>query len=316
MDFPAHGLRGRIASLPSVTAVRIYQGGYLDLSGRRVWIIAHSPAVGDMIPPKPDRQRQPGQRHSTAASRRLDHRLSATRRCAAHKARGPSHAADPGRPKKLRSRRDHDQPGMEWRRDRAEYPRLSPCVDERRSERSGSRRPSIEGAMRSWLSEEITRALGPNTGLQVQTSAQRAAAADELARQGLSRLSQVALLLVIVSALSMAAAMGAAIWQRRRTLASLRIPELPARPAALGAPTESGLVLGVSCLVGAIVGISGHLLADRYLLLATGFPISLSSQAPRAFDVLLLVLVAALAVLTIPGYLVSKTSPAMALDAP
>ena len=167
------------------------------------------------------------------------------------------------------------------------------------------------------VSEEITRALGPNTGLQVQTSAQRAAAADnELARQGLSRLSQVALLLVIVSALSMAAAMGAAIWQRRRTLASLRIQSFQPGQLRWVLLQESGLVLGVSCLVGAIVGIYGHLLADRYLLLATGFPISLSSQAPRAFDVLLLVLVAALAVLTIPGYLVSKTSPAMALDAP
>ena len=75
-------------------------------------------------------------------------------------------------------------------------------------------------------------------------------------------------------------------------------------------------MLGISCLMGAIVGIYGHLLADRYLLLATGFPISLSSQAPRAFGVFMLVLVAALAVLAIPGYLVSKTSPAMALDAP
>jgi putative ABC transport system permease protein len=110
--------------------------------------------------------------------------------------------------------------------------------------------------------------------------------------------------------------MGAAIWQRRRSLASLRIQSFRPRQLRWVLLHESGLVLGISALVGTVVGIYGHLLADRYLLLATGFPISFSSQAPRAFGVFVLVLVAALVVLAIPGYLVSKTSPAMALDAP
>jgi putative ABC transport system permease protein len=164
--------------------------------------------------------------------------------------------------------------------------------------------------------QEIVHALSPSSGLQVQTSGQRAATADGLARQGLSRLSQISLLLVVIAALAMAAAMGAAIWQRRRSLASLRVQSFRPRQLRSVLLCESGLVLGASCLVGTLVGVYGHMLADRYLMIATGFPTSLSLQGPKAIEVLLLVLVAAFAVLAIPGYLASQTSPAMALEAP
>jgi len=314
MDFPANGLPGRIAALPGVAAVRIYQGGYLDVDGRRVWIIGRSPAVGDMVPPS-----QIVNGNQAEATRLLRARgwIAVSQQLAA-----TLHAKLGGRvalptPTGQRSYRVAAiTTNLGWSGgaivlNTTDYRRAWTSADPSALEvavRKGSD-PQLVG-------EEITRALGPHTGLQVQTSAQRAAAADALARQGLSRLSQVALLLVIVSALSMAAAMGAAIWQRRRSLASLRIQSFQPRQLRWVLLYESGLVLGVSCLMGAIVGIYGHLLADRYLLLATGFPISFSSQAPRAFEVFMLVLVAALAVLAIPGYLVSKTSPAMALEAP
>jgi len=172
------------------------------------------------------------------------------------------------------------------------------------------------GSNQQMVRQEIMQALGPSSGLQVQTSAQRAATADGLARQGLSRLSQISLLLVVIAALAMAAAMGAAIWQRRRSLASLRVQSYRPRQLRWVLLYESGLVLGASCFVGAPAGVYGHLLADRYLMFATGFPTSLSPQGLKAIEVLTLVLAAALAVLAIPGYLASRTSPAMALEAP
>ena len=162
---------------------------------------------------------------------------------------------------------------------------------------------------------EIQRALGPETGLQVQTSAQRAAAADALARQGLVRLTQISLLLVVAAALAMAAAMGAAIWQRRPALASLRIQSFQPRQLRGVLIFESGLVLGTGCLVGALAGIYGHLLMDYYLKLTTGFPTSPSSQLSQTIEMVLLVVVAALLALAGPGYLASRTPPTLALEA-
>jgi putative ABC transport system permease protein len=314
MDFPADGLPGRIASLRGVAAVRIYQGGYLDVDGRRVWIIARSPAVGDMVPPS---QIVSGNRVRATALLRAGGWITVSQQLAAalHTKLGSRVTLPtPTGPRSYGVAAITSNLGWSGGAivlNTSDYRRAWVSSDPSALEVDVRR-----GSDPQRVSEEIARALGPNTGLQVQTSAQRAAAADALARQGLSRLSQVALLLVVVSALSMAAAMGAAIWQRRRSLASLRIQSFQSRQLRWVLLHESGLVLGISALMGTVVGIYGHLLADRYLLLATGFPISLSSQAPRAFGVLVLVMVAALAVLTIPGYLVSKTSPAMALDAP
>ena len=93
-----------------------------------------------------------------------------------------------------------------------------------------------------------------------------------LARQGLSRMSQITLLLMIAAALAMAAAIGAGIWQRRASLASLRIHSFTPWQLRAVLTFESVLVLGTGGLVGALAGIYGHLLCDRYLRLTTGFP--------------------------------------------
>ena len=79
------------------------------------------------------------------------------------------------------------------------------------------------GASASAVKHAVEGLLGGDTALTVETSAERAAQADTLAREGLSRMSQITLLLMIAAGLAMAAAMGAGIWQRRSSLASLRI---------------------------------------------------------------------------------------------
>ncbi|HEY6780599.1 MAG TPA: ABC transporter permease, partial [Thermoleophilaceae bacterium] len=49
-DFPADKLQRRLARLPQLAAVRPYQGGYLDLAGQRVWLIARSLQAREPIP--------------------------------------------------------------------------------------------------------------------------------------------------------------------------------------------------------------------------------------------------------------------------
>lgn len=314
MDFPADGLPRRISSLPGVAEVRSYQGGYLDVDGRRVWIIARSPAVRDMIPSS---QIVNGDQTKAAALLRTGGWITVSRQLAAALHAKVSGLVELPTPTgRMSYRVAAITTNLGWSAgaivlNTSDYRRAWASADPSALEVDVRR-----GSDPQMVRQEILRALGPSSGLQVQTSAQRAATADGLARQGLSRLSQISLLLVVIAALAMAAAMGAAIWQRRRSLASLRVQSFRPRQLRFVLLYESGLVLGASCFVGALVGVYGHLLADRYLMLATGFPTTLSPQGPKAIEVLVLVLAAALAVLAIPGYLASQTSPAMALEAP
>jgi putative ABC transport system permease protein len=135
-----------------------------------------------------------------------------------------------------------------------------------------------------------------------------------LAREGLSRLTQISLLLMIAAALAMAAAMGASIWQRRRSLASLRIQSY--RPSQLRVVLlcESALVLGTGCLVGAIAGVYGHDLINRYLRSVSGFPAPFSPAAPQMFETVIAIVAVTLIVLAIPGFIASRVQPSLALQ--
>lgn len=314
MDFPVDGLPRRVGSLRDVAEVRLYQGGYLDVDGRRVWIIARSPAVRDIVPAS---QIVSGNQTRATALLKSGGWITVSEQLAAalHAKVGGS-VTLPTPTGQIAYRVAAITTNLGWSAgaivlNTSDYRRAWASSDPSALEVEVRR-----GGDPQMVRQEVARALGPSSGLQVQTSAQRAATADGLARQGLSRLSQISLLLVVIAALAMAAAMGAAIWQRRRSLASLRVQSFLPRQLCWVLLYESGLVLGASCMVGALAGVYGHLLADRYLMFATGFPTSLSLQGLEAIEVLALVLAAALAVLAIPGYLASQTSPAMALEAP
>jgi putative ABC transport system permease protein len=164
------------------------------------------------------------------------------------------------------------------------------------------------------LKRAVAGLLGPGSSLAVQTSGERAAQADALARQGLSRMSQITLLLMIAAALAMAAAIGAGIWQRRSSLASLRIHSFTPWQLRGVLACESILVLGTGGLAGAASGIYGHLLCDRYLRLTTGFPAPFAFEGARTVQTILLIVVGALAVLAIPGYVASQAPPQLALQ--
>jgi putative ABC transport system permease protein len=148
----------------------------------------------------------------------------------------------------------------------------------------------------------------------VQTTAQRSAHADEIAREGLARLSQISTLLLVAAALAMAAAMAAGIWQRRVALAQLRI--MGWRPQKLWRALllETGIVLAVGCIGGALAGIYGHFLGDRWLTLTTGYPAPFSLTGGQAVVVCALVASAALAVTAIPGFLVARTPARFGLN--
>jgi putative ABC transport system permease protein len=161
---------------------------------------------------------------------------------------------------------------------------------------------------------DIRRALGPHSGLAVQSAARHTLRQSALSRQALARLTQIATLIPIVAVLAMAAAMGAMIWQRRPRLAKLKLEGLPQADLWHTILLESLLLLGVGCLTGAIFGLYGQQLADRALAQTINFPVVYSVTALTALASLALMTATALAILAIPGWFASSVPASLALQ--
>lgn len=156
----------------------------------------------------------------------------------------------------------------------------------------------------------VRRALGPELPAKVETRRQRTAVHHAASREGLSRLTQISILVLISAMLAMAAAMGGMIWQRRPSIAALKVhgyPELELWRALL---LESGLLLGTGCFIGAAFGLYGQVLLSRALEAITGFPVSYSTAGLVALAILALVTAVAVGMLAIPGYLAVRVPPA------
>jgi putative ABC transport system permease protein len=170
------------------------------------------------------------------------------------------------------------------------------------------------GASPTTSVHELELALGPRSGLSVQTAAQHATEQSNLSREALARLTQIATLIPIVAVLAMAAAMGAMVWQRRPRLAKLKLEGLPRAELWWTILLESLLLLGVGCLTGALFGLYGQQLADRALAHVINFPVVYSVTALAALRSLALVTGTALAILAIPGYFATSVPAALALQ--
>jgi putative ABC transport system permease protein len=170
------------------------------------------------------------------------------------------------------------------------------------------------GVLPAQAVRDIRRALGPHSGLAVQTAARHTLRQSALSRQALARLTQIATLIPIVAVLAMAAAMGAMIWQRRPRLAKLKLEGLPRADLWHTILLESLLLLGVGCLTGAIFGLYGQQLADRALAQTINFPVVYSVTALTALSSLALMTATALAILAVPGYLAASVPASLALQ--
>jgi putative ABC transport system permease protein len=161
---------------------------------------------------------------------------------------------------------------------------------------------------------EIQAALGPGSGLAVQTAEAHANQQRALSHQGLERLTQIATLILIAAVLAMAAAMGNMVWQRRPRLAKLKLEGFPREELWRTILLESLLLLGVGCVSGAALGLYGQQLLDRALVNVVNFPVVYSFGIVVALLSLALVTATAVAIVAIPGYLAAGVPPAVALQ--
>jgi putative ABC transport system permease protein len=172
-------------------------------------------------------------------------------------------------------------------------------------------RPGVTPAR---LAAEARAALGPQTGLAVQTAHAREQQLNAVTRQGLTRLSQIATLILFAAVLAMAAAMGAMIWQRRPRLAKLKLEGFARVELWHTLVLESAMLLGVGCLSGALVGLFGQQLLDRALNLVINFPVVGSVGVVIALSSLALVTAAAVLMVAIPGWFAARVPAGLALQ--
>ena len=114
------------------------------------------------------------------------------------------------------------------------------------------------------------------------------------------------MLLLIATALAVASALSAAIWQRRARLASLKIQGYDTAQLWRALLLESTIVLGIGCAVGAAFGVCGHSLASRWLRLHTGFPAPFSIGLTGVFLTFSLLAIIALSVISLPGFAAAR----------
>ncbi len=160
----------------------------------------------------------------------------------------------------------------------------------------------------------VRMALGPRSGLLVQTVYERETQADQDLRQGLSSLGQISVLLLVTGALAVAASLGAAIWQRRARLSAMKTWGYDNLQLWRSLLLESAILLTIGCLDGALLGIYGHALADRWLKLTTDFPAPFAVGVEQVIITLALVTCIALAVISLPGFAAARVSPSVSFQ--
>jgi putative ABC transport system permease protein len=310
-DFHVGDVPRRIDALPGVAGVREFRGGFLDFADRRVWVIARPPADATMLSPA---NVVDGDVESADARIRAGGWIAISEQIADHYDVAPGGTIVLPTPAgRVTYRVAATTTNLGW----APGALVVSGDDYRRSwGRSAPTAIEVDvaaGASTEATRQAIDRELGAGSGLRVQTADERVAQMSATVEQGLRRLGQISLLLLVAAVLAMAAAMGAAIWQRRGALAALRIQSFSPRQLWLLLLLEAGAVLGAGGLTGALGGVYGQLGADRYLDVVTGFPVAPIPAGWQTVETFVFVVLAAIVIIAVPGWFAARVPPRLGL---
>jgi putative ABC transport system permease protein len=297
-----------LAGLPGVARVNIYRGGFLDVGDRRTLVIAPPRETTHLIPPN-----QIVSGNFEVATRLLRHSgwatLSRALASEHHIRVGQTFMLPSPRPTMFRLAAVTTNFG--W------PPGAVILNAEDYAHAWASNDPSAyevlvkPGVSAVAVQAEIRQTLGPLAPLMVQGADQREQVFLSTQQQGLSRLSEIAALVLIAAALAMAAAMGAMIWQRRPRLAGMKVDGFDQGELWRALLCESALLLGAGCSIGAVFGLYGQLLLSHALVSVTGFPVVFAVGIPIAIGIFSIVTAIAVGIAALPGYFATQVKPAL-----
>jgi putative ABC transport system permease protein len=301
----------KLQALPGVREVRLYRGGLLDYNDRRIWVIAPPVLASPLVPPS---QLVEGNVHAA------DSRVRAGGWAVVSLALAKEHSLKVGdsftlpSPNPTTFRVAAVSTNIGW----APGAVLMNANDYANawgsSDASAYNVLMQPGVSPEQGRREVQAALGSSTGLAAQTAQQHADKLRAITRQGLTRLSQIATLILVAAVMAMAAAMGAMIWQRRPRLAKLKLEGFPPNELWHTILLESVILLGVGCFSGAVFGLFGQQLLDRALNIVINYPVVSSVGVVVALSSLALVTAAAVLMVAIPGYFAARVPASLALQ--
>jgi putative ABC transport system permease protein len=313
ITFAPGDLRQRIAALPGVAAVQSFQGGFLQLQGRRVWVLARpKDAERDVLASQIEggsltgALAKIGSGDFVAVSKQIleqDH----------------THVGGtitlPTPSGTTRMRIVASTTNLAWSPGaifigQGAYSRLW------RSSQPTALAVRLTGtASAQTTAQAIDRLLrASSSGLEALTAHQREASIDALTSEGLGQLGEISTLLLVAAILALAAALTSSIWQRRTALAGFRLSGVRPRRLRLILLLESTMILAAGCITGALAGVCGQIVIDGYLTHVTGFPVARLSVGLRPLEILAIVALATLAIASIPGWVASHVSPTVAFN--
>jgi putative ABC transport system permease protein len=166
------------------------------------------------------------------------------------------------------------------------------------------------GVTPAQTADQVAVALGPRSALRVETAGQRERRQGAASSSGLRRLQQIAQLTLLAAVLAMSAAMTGLLWQHRAVIAGLKVHGPGAGLMWRSLLVETGILFATGTLTGGVFGLLGQVLASRGIEVVTGFPVIEGLQVGTAISAIGLVAGVSLLAVVVPGYVVSRVSPA------
>lgn len=308
---PFEPLKTSLASVPGVSRVSAYRGGFLDWGERRLWVIAPDSSVEQPIPTG---QLLNGAMAQADARVRLGGWAVVSEGLASehHLRIGQAFILPSPRPTVFRLAGTTSNLG---------WPPGAVIVNAADYGRAwGNPAPSAyqirtaPGVSVSAERARVSRALG-GLALSVQTAKEREQRHYTAASQGLSRLTQIRILILIAAILAVVAAMSAMIWSRREQVATLKAHGVEQGILWRSLVCESSVMLLAGCSIGAVFGLYAQLLGSHFLSTVTGFPIVFDIEGFAAVTSFAIVNFFTVAVLAVAGYLVVRVRPSTASPA-
>lgn len=305
--FPA-SVASKLTRLGAVQSVNIYRGSFLNLGDRRAWVIA---------PPRSSPQLIPSGQLSTgnvaeANARLRSHGWAVVSEAIAHELHlhiGESFTLPSPYPTTFRlaglSTNGGWPPGA-----------IVINAEDYASAWGASAASALNidvapGVSLAHARAQVIGALGPASGLAVQSAGEREQEWKTISRQGLARLTQIATLVLIAAILAMAGVMASMIWQRRERIAYIKRQGFTRGLLWRALFFESAVLLLAGCSIGAVFGLYGQLLLSHALTTVTGFPLVVGVGPLIALTSVAVVSIAALAIVAVPGYLAVRVRATM-----
>jgi putative ABC transport system permease protein len=304
---PFHDIDTRaLARLPGIAALGTYRGSFLDWGSRRLWVLA---------PPSNTRQPIPTTQLASGNLAVADARIREGGWVVLSQALAAEHHLRIGGsvllpvPIPTRLRVAALSTNLGWSPGAIvvnSYDYAKAWASGEPSAYEIQVKPGVSAAV---VKRTVAHAIGPSTGLTVETLADRQQRQFALIGQGLARLTQIKLLVLIAGALAIAGAMGSMIWQRRDLIAFMKVDGYRRGVLWRWLLCETILMLVAGCLTGALFGLYGQLLLSHALATVTGLPVSLGIEGAIALSSFLLVSTLVAAIVALPGYLVVRVPP-------